>query len=74
MDVKSSANTSSTTLYQTKNKKSNLTIKNYPVLITGESNGFYSIKTDTPIVNGKPQFNQQYKWSQTNGYIMKEQI
>ena len=74
VDVKSSANASSTTLYQTKNKKSNLTIKNYPVLITGESNGFYSIKTDTPIVNGKPQFNQQYKWSQTNGYITKNQI
>ena len=74
VDIKSSANTSSSTLYQTKNKKSNYKIKNYPVLIIGESNGFYAIKTDTPILNNKPSFSSQYTWSSTNGYISKSNI
>ncbi|MTL07309.1 hypothetical protein GMA28_13920, partial [Turicibacter sanguinis] len=74
VDVKSQANSSSSTLYQTKNKKSNIKIYNYPFLITGEQNGYYCVKTDTPIVNGKPVFNGTYSWGLTNGYILKSEI
>ena len=74
VDVKSQANSSSSTLYQTKNKKSNIKISNYPVLIIGEQNGFYKIKTDTPIVNSKPSFNAKYNWDSSNGYILKSNI
>lgn len=74
MDVKTQANASSSTLYQTKNKKSNIKIAQYPFLIIGEQNGFYKIQTDTPIVNGKPQFSAQYIWGNSTGYIQKDGI
>lgn len=69
VDIKSQANSGSSTLYQTKNKKSNFKIANYPFLIIGAQNGFYKVKTDTPIVNGTPKFSAQYNWDTTNGYI-----
>ena len=74
IDVKSQANSSSKTLYQTKNKRSNLIFGNYPFLIVGEQSGYYKVKTDTPIVNGSPLFSGTYDWTQTNGYILKSQI
>ena len=74
VDVKSQANSSSSTLYQTKNKKSNVKISNYPVLITGEQNGFYKVKTDTPIVNGVPKYSAQYNWDTSNGFVSKNNI
>lgn len=73
-NIRSQATITSSVLYQTKNKKSNLKITNYPVLITGEQNGFYKIKTDTPIINGSAQFNGQYLWGKTYGYIEKSGI
>ena len=74
VDVKSQANSSSSTLYQTKNKKSNIKISNYPVLIIDEQNDFYKIQTDTPILGGKAQFNAQYIRELSIGYISKEVI
>ena len=74
LDVKSAASETSKTLYQTRNKRSNLNISNYPVLITGQQGGYYKIKSDTPIVNQKPVFNAQYKWNDTNVYIKKSNI
>ena len=74
IDVKSQANSNSTTLYQTKNKRSNLTFGNYPFLIIGEQSGYYKVKTDTPILNGSPLFSATYDWSQTNGYVFKNQV
>ncbi|MTL75557.1 hypothetical protein GMB24_09155 [Turicibacter sanguinis] len=69
VDVKSQANSSSSTLYQTKNKKSNIKIYNYPFLIIGQLGEFYKIQTDTPIVNGVPKFNAQYIYDLSVGYI-----
>ncbi|WP_195218173.1 N-acetylglucosaminidase [Turicibacter sanguinis] len=74
VDVKSQANSSSSTLYQTMNKNSNIKIANYPFLIVGDSNGFYKIKTDTPIVNGKPSYSATYKWGDTYGYIPQSSV
>ena len=74
IDVKSQANSNSKTLYQTKNKRSYLKFGNYPFLIIGEQSGYYKVKTDTPIVNGSPLFSATYDWSQTNGYIFKNQV
>ncbi len=74
IDVKSQAYSGASTLYQTKNKKSNLTFGNYPFLIVGEQNGYYKVKTDTPIVNGKPLFSATYDWTKTDGYVPKSSI
>ncbi len=74
VDVKSQASSNSPTLYQTKNKRSNLTFGNYPFLITGEQSGYYKVKTDTPIVNQKPLFSATYDWAQTNGYVAMSQV
>lgn len=74
LDVKSAASETSKTLYQTKNKRSNLNIINYPVLITGQQGNYYKIKSDTPIVNQNPVFNAQYKWNKTDAYIGKSNI
>ena len=61
-------------LYQTKNKKSNLKIADYPFLIVGEEGGFYKVQTDTPIVNGNPSYSATYNWDNSKGYISKESI
>ena len=74
LDVKSAASGTSKTLYQTKNKKSNLKIINYPVLITGQEGNYYKIKSDTPIINQTATYNAQYKWNDTNAYIQKSNI
>ena len=74
LDVKSAASQTSKTLYQTKNKKSNLKIINYPVLITGQEGNYYKIKSDTPIINQTATYNAQYKWNDTNAYIQKSNI
>ena len=74
IDIKSQASSSSKTYYQTMNKKSNLKFGNYPVLITGEENGYYRIQTDTPIINGSPLFSATYDWSESYGYIAKSAI
>ncbi|MDE5978022.1 MAG: glucosaminidase domain-containing protein [Turicibacter sp.] len=74
VDIKSQASSSATTLYQTKNKKSNLKFGNYPVLIIGEQNGYYRIQTDTPIVNGVPSYSATYNWDTSRGYIPKNAI
>ena len=74
VDVKSDATSNAKTYYQTKNKKSNLTFGNYPVLITGEKNGYYRIQTDTPIVNGAPSYSATYNWATSVGYIPKDAI
>ncbi|EGC93478.1 mannosyl-glycoprotein endo-beta-N-acetylglucosaminidase [Turicibacter sp. HGF1] len=75
VDVKSQANSSSSTLYQTKNKKSNIKIGHYPVLITGNLNGFYQIKTDTPLnSSGNVQYNATYQWPNTYGYINNNNV
>ena len=73
-NVRSGATTSSSILYQTKNKKTNQTIRNYPVLITGTKDDYYSIKSDTPIVNGVAKFNGKYDWGLTDVYISKNTI
>ena len=73
-NIRSLASTSSNILYQTKNKYSNLTVRNYPVIILSQNNDFYQIKTDTPIVNGAAKFNGTYNWDTTNGYITKSVI
>ena len=57
-----------------KNKKSNLKIINYPVLITGQEGNYYKIKSDTPIINQTATYNAQYKWNDTNAYIQKSNI
>ena len=54
-------NTSSKVLYQTKNKKSNLKIADYPFLIVGEEGGFYKVQTNT-IVNGNANYSATYSW------------
>ena len=74
VNVYSSNNTSSKVLYQTKNKKSNLKIADYPFLIVGEEGGFYKVQTDTPIVNGNPSYSATYSWDNSKGYISKESI
>ena len=74
VNVYSSNNTSSKVLYQTKNKKSNLKIADYPFLIVGEEGGFYKVQTDTPIVNGYPSYSATYNWDNSKGYISKESI
>ena len=74
VNVYSSNNTSSKVLYQTKNKKSNLKIADYPFLILGEEGGFYKVQTDTPIVNGYPSYSATYNWNNSKGYISKESI
>ena len=74
VDVKSDATSSAKTYYQTKNKKSNLSFGNYPVLITGEKNGYYRIQTDTPIVNGSPLYSGTYDFKTSTGYISKNEI
>ena len=74
VDVKSDATSSAKTYYQTKNKKSNLSFGNYPVLITGEKNGYYRIQTDTPIVNGSPLYSGTYDFKASTGYISKNEI
>ncbi|MDO4924782.1 MAG: glucosaminidase domain-containing protein, partial [Turicibacter sp.] len=73
-NIRFSASTSSNVLYQTKNKYSNLTVRNYPVIILGQSNDYYQIKTDTPIINGIAKFNGTYDWETTNGYITNSVI
>ncbi len=73
-NIRSAATTSSSVLYQTKNKRSNKTIRNYPVLIVGAQGDYYKIKTDTPIVNGVAKFDGQYDWSTTNGYIVNSVV
>ncbi len=73
-NVRSQASTNAQTYYQTKNGKSNLRFGNYPVLITGEENGYYRIQTDTPIVNGKPLYNKVYNFKTSVGYISKNAI
>ncbi len=73
-NVRSQASTNAQTYYQTKNSKSNLRFGNYPVLITGEENGYYRIQTDTPIVNGKPLYSGIYDWVTSIGYISKDAI
>ena len=74
VNVYSSNNTSSKVLYQTKNKKSNLKIADYPFLIVGEEGGFYKVQTDTPIVNDNPSYSATYNWDNSKGYISKESI
>lgn len=74
VNVYSSNNTSSKVLYQTKNKKSNLKIADYPFLIVGEEGGFYKVQTDTPIINGNPSYSATYNWDNSVGYISKESI
>ena len=74
VNVYSSNNTSSKVLYQTKNKKSNLKIADYPFLIVGEEGDFYKVQTDTPIVNGNPSYSATYNWDNSKGYISKENI
>ena len=73
-NIRSLPSTSSSVLYQTKNKYSNLTIRNYPVIILDQSGNYYQIKTDTPIVNGIAKFNATYDWNTTNGYIVQSVI
>ena len=73
-NIRSAATTSSSVLYQTKNKRSNKTIRNYPVLIVGAQGDYYKIKTDTPIVNGVAKFDGQYDWNTTNGYIVNSVV
>ena len=73
-NVRSSASNSATTYYQTYNQKSNLTIADYPVVLTGVSGDFYRIKTDTPIVDGVAKYNGTYDWTKTNGYLAKSAI
>ena len=74
-NVRSQPNTSSKVLYQTKNKKNNIKIANYPFLITGEQNGFYQVKTDTPINSqGNAQYSAQYQWINTYAYIDKSAV
>ena len=74
-NVRSQASTNSKVLYQTKNGKTGSKIYNYPVLITGESNGFYKIKTDIAInSSGNPQYNDTYTWNRTNAFIDKGAI
>ena len=74
VDVKSDATSSAKTYYKTKNSKNNLSFGNYPVLITGEKNGYYRIQTDTPIINGSPVYNGTYDFKTSTGYISKNEI
>lgn len=74
-NVRNQASINSKPLYLTKNGKTGSKIYNYPVLITGESNRFYKIKTDIAInVSGNPQYNDTYVWNRTNGFIDKGAI
>ena len=74
INVYSQSNTNSSVLYQTRNKKSNLKIANYPFLIVGEEGDFYKIQSDTPIVNGHPSYSATYNWENSKGYISKESL
>lgn len=74
INVYSQSNTNSSVLYQTRNKKSNLKIANYPFLIVGEEGYFYKIQSDTPIVNGHPSYSATYNWDNSKGYISKESL
>ena len=74
INVYSQSNTNSSVLYQTRNKKSNLKIANYPFLIVGEEGDFYKIQSDTPIVNGHPSYSSTYNWDNSKGYISKESL
>lgn len=70
VEVKRQPLASSSMLYRTMNQKSNLTISNYPFIVTGAINGYYQIKTDTPINDlGVPQYSATYSWVNTYGYI-----
>ena len=73
-NVYASSSNSSKVLYQTKNKKSNLKIADYPFIILGEEAGFYKIQTDTPIVNNTPSYSATYNWNQSVGYVSKANI
>ncbi len=74
-NIRLQANTSSSVLYQTKNQKSNFKFPAYPVLITGEQNGFYQIQSDMPINgNGVVQNTAKYDWNNTSVFISKDAI
>lgn len=69
------ADTHSTVLYRTKNGKTGTSIPYYPVIITGEVEGFYRILLDTPIgANGMPAYDVTYTGKNEVGYIPKEAV
>ena len=79
-NVRSNSSTSSSILYKTRHRHVSgkveylYNIRNYPVLIIGEDNGFYKIQSDTPIINGSAVYNGSYDWVTSVGYITKDAI
>ncbi len=73
-EVKSEATKNSKTYYKTNNGYKGTKISDYPVLLIGESNGYYRIKTDMPIEDGSAKYSAKYNWLTTNGYILKNNI
>ena len=71
VNVLSSPSSSAKTYYQTDNGRNGLKIYNYPITVTGSEGDYYEVQTDTPIINGKPQYSGIYKMESSRGYVPK---
>ena len=65
----------SSVLYQFRNNYSKENFKHAPLLIVGETDDFYQVKTDTPLnAQGRPQFDSMYQWGNATGYVLKSAV
>lgn len=65
----------SSVLYQLRNNYTKENFKHAPLLIVGETEDFYQVKTDTPLnAQGRPQFDSMYQWGNATGYVLKSAV
>ncbi|HAX74008.1 MAG TPA: hypothetical protein DCY20_10835, partial [Firmicutes bacterium] len=73
INIYAQPSSSSTKLYDAKNNNGTA-ISHYPLLIVGESSGYYKVKTDSPMQDNEPKNSGQYVWGSTYGYVQKSSV